>query len=813
MGTFRQDLRWALRSLRRSPGITLIVVVSLALAIGVNTAIFSVVDSFLLRPLPIRDLDRLVRVREVFGKPGETPDERSMSVPTYLLWNEAGIFDGIGAAVDVNMTLTGGGAPPERLTVIQMTQNLFPVLGVQPLIGRNLLPEEDRPGGPRVALISHRLWTSHFAADPRILGRSLVLDQLPHTIVGVMPRGFRHPYDADAWVPAGFTADAAYSANLYTPARLRPGVSLALAQAQLDQLVKRLAREHPQPNAPARSSLRPLRGDLVQGLDRKLLLLAIAAGFVLLIACANVSNLLLARSLRQETEVAVRVAMGATRRRLVRQFLAYSVLLGLLGGALGTVLAALAVRPLVSLSPAVESLAEFDTEPRLDAATLGFTFLVAAAVGVAFGLAPALRVSRGNLGAALKEGGRSRTMSGAGMRLLNSFVVSEVALAVVLLVGAGLMLGSYQKLRRQDRGFEPRNLLTFEVGFPSSRYPREAMKARFIREAVNRLRALPGVTQVGATTTQPMFPGQNYLSWNPEGRPADPARGFYMAHYRTITPDYLATLHVPLVAGRGLTEHDDAAAPGVALVSRSLATRYWPGESPLGKRIKRGRYDSTRPWLTVVGEVGDIAETPNPDNPSVTTEAIYFPYQQTNLPDIDSIIFVLKSAADPAALTAGARQIMGALDPGQPVYDVATMSERIAERTKQDRLSALLYGIFGVMGLVLSVVGLYGVLSFAVNQRLREIGIRAAMGASPGDLRRLILRRALGLTAAGLLIGAAFAVWLARSLAAQLHDTDPGDPKTLLAALLGLAIVTLLASYIPAHRAARVDPVRALREQ
>jgi putative ABC transport system permease protein len=810
MKTFLLDLKWALHTMRRNLALTLVVVLSLALAIGVNAAIFSVIDAFLLRPLPIQDIQRVVRLGEDFTQSGQTSDMRSLSPNAFLSWRENNqVFSGMGAAIDYNLALTGSGMA-ERVPGVRITSDFFPVLGVRPILGRNIRPEEDKPGGGGVVLIGHGFWTRHFAADPHVLGKVLILNGAPHTVIGVMPRGFRHPYGAEMWVPAGLERSAVEAGwELYVPARLKPGISLQRARAEMDQLVQRLNRESPAQVAPYRARLRPLRGLLVEDLDRNLAMLAAAAAFVLLIACANISNLLLAHSLRHGSEMAVRVTLGAKRWWVARQFLTLSLLLAAMGGAAGILLTLWTLKPLVALSPDL-ALGEFDIEPRLNLSIVAFTLGVSLLVGVLFGLLPSLRLSRPRLLDTLRDEGRTRTLGAAGLRILNSFVVAEVALALVLLVGAGLMVQSFERLRHRDRGFDPDRLLSFKAAFPPSRFPEESKKMEFIRAATERLRALPGVTIAAATSTQPVYDGWNYASFNIEGHPVPEEGGTHLSHYRAITPNYFAAMKMPLLRGRSFTDHDNGDA-NVAIVSKSFAARYWPGEDPIGKRMKRNQYDSDRPWLTVVGVVGDVLENPDPDDPLMGSNAWYAPYVQNTLPALDDITFVLRTPGDPAALAPAARQAIREVDPDQPVYETLTMDERIAKRSQQSQLTALLYSVFSALGLMLATLGIYGVLSFSVNQRLREIGIRSAMGAEPRDLRQLILRRAVALTVAGLAIGVLAAFWLTQYLASQLSEVAPRDPRAFATALVVVAFIALASGYIPARRAARVDPAQALR--
>jgi putative ABC transport system permease protein len=812
MAMLEQDLVWAVRTMRRNLGLTVAVVLSLGLALGANAAVWSVVDAFLLRPLGIREIDRVVRVRENRAEPGTAADLRSVSTRTFLRWRaENHVFASMAAGTDADVVLSGRGAP-ERLAAGRVTADFFSTLGLAPVLGRDFLAEEDRPGGRHVVLLGHGLWERRFGAAPGVLGQALILNGQPYTVVGVMPRGLRHPYQAELWVPlVPVDSPSGPEEQLYVPARLRPGVTLARAGAEMSRLTARLRAADPRPDAPRSADLSPLRAELVGDLDRLLAFLTAVAALVLLIACANASNLLLAQSLEQGGEVAVRTALGATRLALVRQFLAYSILLGLAGGALGLLLSAWSLAPLVSMSP-VYALGEFDITPRLDAASLALTAGVSLAVGIAFGLVPALRLSRLGLSGALRETGRGRSLGRGGRRFLAALVVSEVALALVVLVGAGLMGRSLQRTLTEDRGFDRRGVLTFATAFPAYRFPDLAHKARFVAAVTRRLRALPGVTAAGATTTQPLFPGTTSMPFSVEGlagRGRD-GREPYLCHRRTITAGYLEALRVPLLRGRLLSESDDARAPRVVLVSRSFADRYWPGKDPIGRRVKRGRVDGPSPWLTVVGVVGTLVETrdelePHPD-------ALYFPYAQPTAPELDSMIFVVRAPhAEPSS--SAVREAVRGVDPDEPVYDVATMEELFRQRTAPARLSAALYGILGGLGLVLAGLGLHGVLSFTVSRRLHEIGIRSALGASPADLLRLVLGNGLGLTGLGLALGTALSLPFTRLLGSQLHDVEAHDPWTLGGALLFLAVTALFSSLLPARRAARVAPLDALRRE
>jgi len=806
----RQDLLWSRRMMRRNLGLTTAVVLSLGLTLGANTATFGVLNAFLLRPLAIRDIARVVRVRENLAAPGGAADLRSLTSASYGRWRaNQQVFTDIAAATDTNLTLTGAGEP-ERFRAAMVSANFFPLLGIRPLLGRNIALDEDRPGRDQVVMLSYDTWQKHFGGDPRVIGRSVRLNAQPYTMIAVMPRGLHHPYEADMWVPLAYRESLSLDQEYYAPARLKPGVTLAQARAQMNALVARLRQADPRSGAPLAADLSPLRGELVGDLDKLLYLLSAAAAFVLLIACVNVSNLLLAQGLQQGTEVAVRVALGATRGRLARQILTYSLALALLGAALGTLLAGWAMKPLVALSPAY-ALGEFDIEPRLDLATLGFTLAGAVAVGFVFGMVPALRISRASISGALQEGGRTRTLGTAGRRLLAGLVVAEVALSLVLLAGAALIVRSFQQLQGEYRGFDPRNVLSFTVPFPDFKFSDPRQKAAFVRDALANLRAIPGVVAAGATTTQPLFTGTMAANFNVFGKPAANQRGTYLLHHRIVTPGYLESLRVPRLAGRFLDDGDRSGRLRVAVVSRSLAERYWPGvplEGVVGKRVKRGRYDSPRPWLTVVGVAGTLAETH--DELLGNDDAWYLPYDQS-IAEIDSMTFTVRTRGRPLALAPAARNAVHAADKDQPVYSLMTMEERFAQRTAPARFSTAIYTAFGLLGLVLAAIGIYGVLAFSVNQRLREIGIRGALGAQPGQLRSLVLGSGLRLAGAGLALGVAGALALTRFLASQLYQVSPRDPVALAAALLSLAAIALLSSYLPARRAARIDPMGALR--
>jgi predicted permease len=512
--------------------------------------------------------------------------------------------------------------------------------------------------------------------------------------------------------------------------------------------------------------------------------------------------------LKQGKEVAVRGGRGATPRRLVGQVHTNSQLRPRIGAAPGTLLATWAMKPLVALSPAY-ALGEFDIEPRLDLPTLGFTLAAALAVGFFFGLVPALRMSRASVAGALQEGGRTRTLGAGGRRVLAGLVVAEVALSLMLLVGAALIVRSFQRLQAEDRGFDMRGVLSFAVPFPDFEFPEHERKLAFIRDALDRLREIPGVVAVGGTSIQPLYPGTDAAPLNIEGKPAANDRGYYLLHHRVVTPGYLESLRVPLVAGRFFDDHDTAEAPLVVVVSKSLADRYWPGESAVGKRIKYGRYNSPLPWMMVVGVAGTIDETH--DEVLSNDDAWYIPYAQSTPFGLDSMTFTLRVRGNPLALAKAARDAIHAVNKNEPVYDMMTMEERFAERTTPERFSAVIYTSLGLLGLVLAAIGIYGVLAFSVNQRLREIGIRSALGAQPAQLRALVLGSGLRLAGIGLAIGAVGALVLTRFLSSQLYEVSPRDPVALAFALAGLALVALLASYLPARRAATIEPVSALR--
>jgi len=807
-----QELRWTVRKMRRNPVLSAVIVLSLGLAIGAVTAVYSVVNAFLVRPLAIDDIDRVVRLREDYSAPGQEPALRSVNAVNYYLWQEAtgDVFSGIAAGTGVDLTWTGGDEP-ERVSAAAVTASFFPVLGIEPLLGRTFTAEEDRPGsGSGVVLISHRLWGTRFAGSRDVLGRTLTLNGQPRTVIGVMPRGLHHPYEADMWIPLQLVDDPTNFWGYYVPARLAPGVSLEQAQAAMDRLVGGLREGHPHDRPPRTAYVSSLRGELIADLDQLLYLLLAAASFVLLIACANVANLLLARSLGESGEMAIQTALGAGRWRLVRQSLLFSLVLALLAGVVGIVLTAWSIDPLVALSP-VYGLGEFDIQPRMDWSILGFTVLLSCAVGLLFGLVPALRTRPKSLQTDLREGGRTGAPSRRAQRALRGFVVAQIALAVALLVAAALMYQSLRYLVDQDRGFDMDGVLSFEVAFPEARYPERAQRVELVRRAVERLGHLTGVESAGATTTQPLYPGTWSSGFNIEGRPAQNDRGYHPVHTRTVTPGYLETLRVPLLEGRMLDDHDGPDSPPVVVVSRSLAERYWPGESAVGKRIKRGLYEADMPWMTIVGVVGTLEETE--DAGLINPDAWYLPYTQSVAPEFDAIVFTLRTEGPMEALVPAVRREIEAIDPDQPIYDVKSMRERLRERTTPQRFTSVLYAGLGTLGLILAALGIYGVLSYSVAQRVQELGVRAALGAAPRELELLVLRQAAVLVASGVGLGLALALAASRFLEGQLEGIGARDPATLAFSVLTLAVLSLGLSWIPAHRASRVDVAGALRQE
>lgn len=809
MEALLQDIRVALRTMRKNRGLTAVIVLSVGLAIGANTAVFSVVNGFLLRSWGADGLDRVVRVRQDFAKPGQGPDIRGFRAADLATWQrENTVFEAMAAGTGGSVILTDHNGA-ERISAATISWNFFSVLGIQPILGRTFSQEEDQPDRHDAVILGWQIWQSRFAGDRGVIGRVLTLNGRPHTVIGVMPKGLRHPYESDMWVPLGYREDPASTDEYYVPARLKPGISIERANAELSAMAQRIYQARPAPNIPTGANLSALRPEMLGELTRVLYLLSAAAIFVLLIACANISNLLLAQGLSQGTEIAVRTALGASRGRLIRQFLTYSLLLSILGGVLGLVVTLWTVKPLVALSP-LYGAGEFDIEPRLDVATLVFTFLISLGVGVGFGMIPALRASRVSLTGSLR-GGRG-TMSGGTRRLLGSFVVLEVGLALVLLVGAGLVFRSLRALQHEDRGFDRTNVLTFAVDLPNAVYPDAAGKVRFIRDAVARLGQLPGVTGAGATSVQPLWAGTNVTAFSVEGRMAS-RRGFELTHSRIITPGYLAAMRIPLLKGRDLSDGDNERARPVVLVSQSLADHYWPGGDPIGKRVKRGRGDSAGPWLTVVGVAGSLRENEGADLPG--SDAWYLPYAQA-IPEEgleDGMTFVLKSHSGVATLLPAAREAIAGINRDLPLFDVRTMEERFAYVTQTERFSERLYGAIGGLGLLLAAIGIYAVLAFMVNQRMPEMGIRAALGADPAKVRLLILHNAMGLAGGGLAAGLAASLFLTRFLGDSLYQVDPRDPLTLGAALLVVAVTALVSSLVPANRAANVDPVRAIKSE
>ena len=802
---FFQDLRYAGRMQLKNPGFTLVAVIALALGIGANTAIFSVVNSVLLRPLPYKDPERLVMVWEDASKVGYPRD--TPAAANFVDWrNQNTVFEGMAAIADESFNLTGTG-DPERLEGRLVSANLFPLLGVDPQIGRTFTSAEDQPGSNRVVVLSYALWQRRFGGDDSIVGKPLNLNGETYTIVGVMPARFQFPTSDDAlWAPIAFTAEDAANRDrhyLQVLARMKPGTSLEQAQAEMHTIATRLAQQYPDSNTDLGAAVTSLHEHLVGDIRPALLILLGAVGLVLLIACANVANLLLARAAVRQKEIAVRVALGARRWRLIRQFLTESILLSTIGGVVGL---AIAYGGLLLLRAFIPENISQAREISIDLKVLGFTLLVSTITGLIFGLAPALQAARFNQTETLKEGGRDSATGSGGKRIRGLLVMSEVAVSLVLLIGAGLLVNSFLRLRNVDPGFRADNLLTMKFVLPQPKYEEFERRNAFYTDLIRRVESLPGVKSAAVTTNLPLYRQGNSIGISIEGQPPPAPGKENIVVTRIISPKYFDTMSIPLLSGRAFTDQDMATTPRVVVISETMARRYWPGEDPIGKRIGAGRIQRPEDLTQVVGVVKDVRQF------ELTADAkpqMYLPYRQRGF--FPSEDLVVKTDVDPASMASTVRNAVWEIDKDQPVSNIRTMEEILLKSIARQRFSMLLLAIFAAVALILAAVGIYGVMSYSVAQRTHEIGIRMALGAQTGAVLKLAVSYGLKLVVAGIVIGLIAAFALTRVMSTLLFGVTATDPTTFALISLLLIGVAAIASYIPARRATKVDPIIALR--
>jgi putative ABC transport system permease protein len=799
MESLIQDIRYGVRSLWARPGFTAIAVITLALGIGANTTLFSFVNGILLRPLPYKDPGQLVVLDE--NAPKQGIKSFAVSYPNFVDWRAQNhVFEDIGIYMPGTYSLVGGGEP-EQIRGARVSHGMFELLGVAPILGRTISEEEDRPETNNAVLISHGLWQRRFGAAGNVVGQTLIVNGKPRTIVGVMPPGFKFPETAEIWAPMALNEKLFTRTDhgLGSIARLKPNVTLEQAQAEMSNIARRIEEQNPVTNEGLGVDVYRLRDRLVGDYRQALLILLGAVGFVLLIACANVANLLLARSSVRYKELALRSALGASRTRIVRQLLTESALLSLLGAFFGVVLAVWGKNLLLAAIPQdMPFWMKFD----LDLRVLGFTFAVSILTGLVFGVVPALHGSRTDLNEALKEGGRS---GGHGHNRLRSLlVVAEVALSLVLLVGAGLMVRSFAKLGQVHSGINPENLLTLEVPLTAAKYPKDAQQSAFFQELVTRVAALPGVTAAAAVSDLPLRGGWG-RSLTVEGRPVLSVGQAPMINHAVVTPNYFRTMGIPLLEGRDFTDADHATATRVTIVDERLARQYWPNESPLGKRIRFGPPESNEPWHTIIGVAGTVRHARLDRD---LRETIYVPYLQI---PVNGMAIALRSSSDPQSLGGAVRKEVLAMDKDQPITNVLTMNEIVSRSIWQPRFYAMLFGIFAVLALVLAAVGIYGVMSYAITQRTHEIGIRMALGADRLRVLKLTLGQGMKLALTGVALGLVASLGLTRLISGLLFGVSATDLRTFVSLAVLLISVTLLACYLPARKATKVDPLVALR--
>ena len=804
MRTLLQDLRYGFRMLAKSPGFTAAALLTLTLGIGATAAIFSVVDAVLLRALPFRDPAQLVSVYEDDSRLGFQNDTPAPG--NYADWKaQTQIFQDAAATSENVYNLSGKGEDPEKLAGERVTYNLFSVLGVQPELGRLFTSDEDRPGAPRVALISHELWVRRFGASRGIVGRDILLNNEKHAIVGVLPPGFHfEAKDGDIFTPIAFTpAELRERGSHYlrVVARLQPGVSLTQANAALAVLLKERSRDFPVEVGRLTGFVaEPLQLSYTRDVRGGLLVLMAAVGFILLIACANIANLLLSRAAGRQRELAVRTALGANRSRIVRQLLTESGLMAIAGGALGVLLADWCFLFLKNLIP--QDLTRTITLS-LDFRVLAFAVLVSLASSVLFGLAPALQVSSVDLNEVLKQGGRGST--GPRRKLFRGFlVIGEVALSLMLLVGSGLMIESFANLRGLNPGFRADHVLTMRLDVPATKYGTPAARAAFFQTVLARVRALPGVKSAGFTSALPLTWKGGTSGFTPEHVVKRPDLS-YDANNRVVTPGYFETLRIPLIKGRLLDDRDGPLAPPVALINETMAKKFWPDQDALGKRFQ---YHQDGPWIQIAGVVGDVRQMGLNELPR---QEMYFPYEQAKNNWMVLRDLAIRTDGNPLALLPSVKRAIASIDPDQPISEPLTMDQWLDREVASRNIQTTLLGSFAALALILASVGIYGVLAYIVTQRTQELGLRVALGADAGSIFLTVARHGMSLAGIGIVLGVAASLAVSRLLQSQLFGVQPADPATYSLAALTFALVALLACYIPARRASKVDPLVALR--
>lgn len=797
-----QDARYSLRLMIKNPAFTLIVVLTLTLGVGANTAIFSFANGILLRPLPYPQSDRLVVLDETALKRGIT--SMSVSYPNFLDWREQNtVFENVGCDDGTGRFSLSGIGQPETIRGSFITHGLLEILRVQPILGRTFTEAEDHPDTDAVVILGYDLWQKYYAGDQNILGRTIMVNNRARTVVGVMPQGFKYPEVSELWAPLALTPQLFTRTDhgLNSIARLKDGVSIEQAQAEMHNIAARIEQQHPVTNEGLDVSVTSLHKNLSGDYREGLLILLGVVGCVLLVACVNVANLMLARASARQKELALRAALGASRWRMIRQLLIESLMLATIGGLVGLALSKWALHLLLQ---AIPIRLPFWMNFGLDLRVLGFTLAVTLLTGLIFGIMPALQSSRVDLNDTLKEAGRGAlTSSGTHSRSL--LVITEIALSLVLLVGAGLMIQSFLRLRRVNVGLNPTNVLTFSIGLPRAKYPQPEQRSAFFKNMVDRVRALPGVESAAATGTLPLSGGNWGRSLTVEGYPVLSVGQAPSIQHTVVTPAYFQTMGIHLLAGRDFTEADRTGAPLVTIVDERLAQKYWPNESALGKRIRFGPPEDNEPWHTIVGVVGAVRHQRMQEE---TRNSVYLPHLQI---PIGGVTVVARTGSDPKGLVAAVRREVAQLDGDLPISQVATMEEVIADSIWQPRLYAMLFAVFAGGALVLAVIGIYGVMAYIVINRTHEIGIRMALGATARDVFKLIVGRGMKLTAIGLVIGVGGAFALTRLMSGLLFNISATDPITFVLISVLLALAAFLACYIPARRATKVDPLVALR--